>query len=834
MGHPQVISATERSSRARISGDAMKAGDAPKQCTHCGLLVPSDRLRLATGGDFCCSGCQAVYALLNSEGLTRFYDLGGARTGAVGTAPRVPTFDWFEGYEQQHTSGEVVRMVLDVQGIRCAACVWLLQAIWQRIVAQKVGGQKVGGQKGEGATPRGRVNISPSLGQVTLTYSPGDGLGRAFLELAARLGYPMAPPSRRVARDTGLLVRFGICAAIAMNAMILAVSLYFGLDVATANASDSTIREVFSWVLLGLGSVSLLIGGPVFFGTALAGVRAGVVHMDLPISLGILMAFGGSVYGQLTGSVTYFDTLTIFVAFMLGGRFLQQRTLASNRDSVLADDGAEHLRARRVREGEAQIVPIQQLAEGDQIMVAPGDLVPTRCVLGGDENQFSLDWINGESEPRRFEPGADVPAGAFHAGRTAVRMRVAATYQESGLAQLLSQEPIDREDTAGRVRFWERLNRYYAIGVLVAAAIGAGIWALVDPSRSMPVAVAVLVVTCPCAMGIATPLAFHLALARLRRRGVFVRTKSLLDKVLVLRHVVFDKTGTVTFGGLRARSIEPVPSEALPVLASLAASSNHPVSQAVLESLERAPILDCLTVEEKVGQGLEARYAGAVWRLGSRAFAVETDSQWGEGQRRECVLSRDSVPVAVFELDEDFRSGAEDEIASLRARGLDVHLMSGDRSARVKVAAETLGLAVDRAQGDMSPSDKALAVAALDQRDTMMVGDGLNDAPAFAEAFCAGTPAMDRPVLPARADFCFRGAQAGAVATLCEVAHQHARVVRANLALALTYNGVVLMLSFLGLMTPLLCAVLMPISSVALVLHTSVRMQREHLGENPA
>tara|TARA_R110002072_G_scaffold25443_6_gene85134 strand:+ start:79682 stop:81925 length:2244 start_codon:yes stop_codon:yes gene_type:complete len=742
---------------------------------------------------------------LAGEGLTRFYELGGAATGAVGSEPRVPAFDWLHEWEQRNTTAGVVRMTLDVQGIRCAACVWLLQAIWQRVA------------------PGRPLQVSSSMGQVTMQYVSDSDVGRRFLEMSAKLGYPMAPPSRRVARDTGLLVRLGICVAVAMNAMILAISLYFGLDTATINASDAVLRDLFGWVLLGLASVSVVVGGPVFFRAALAGVRAGVVHMDLPVSLGVLLAFGGSVYGQLTGGATYFDTVAIFVAFMLGGRYLQQRTLAKNRDQVLADDGAEHLRARRVRNGLAELVPIQQLEVGDEIILAPGDLVPTRGVLLGEASLFSLDWINGESEARSFAAAQEVPAGAFHAARMATRLRVTSTYYESGLAELLSQEPVDREDTAGRVRFWDRLNRYYALGVLLAALVGAVAWSFVDPSRAIPVAVAVLVVTCPCAMGIATPLAFHLALARLRRNGVFVRTKSLLDKARVLRHVVFDKTGTVTFGGLRARALEPVPEEALPVLASMAASSNHPVSQAVLASLQHAPVLDTMRIAEFVGQGLVADYAGAKWCLGSRAFCGleehHTDS-------RECVLTRNGRLVVAFELEEDFRTGAAEEFAALRARGLEVHLMSGDRPERVALAAAHLGLPGDHAHGGMSPSDKARAVAALDDRDTLMVGDGLNDAPAFDQAFCAGTPAMDRPVLPARSDFCFRGAQAGAVLSLCEVAEEHARVVRTNLTLALIYNASVLTLAFAGLMTPLLCAVLMPISSVALVLHTSIRMQR--------
>lgn len=743
-----------------------------------------------------------MHGLLRQEGLLRFYDLGGRATGAVGGVPRVGRFDWLPELEARSTVAATTRLVLDVQGMRCAACVWLLQTVWKRL---------------PGAVD---LRIAPSLGQATLVYREGSGAAAAFLTTAARLGYPMAPPSRQVVRDTGLLVRLGICAALAMNAMILAVSLYFGLDAAVA---DHSLRALFGQVLMGLGTASVVVGGPVFFRTALAGLRARVVHMDLPISLGLLLAWAGSVYGQLSGGPTYFDTVAIFIAFMLGGRFLQQRTLSQSRDQVLADDGIEHLRARRIADFAVEMVPVQALRAGDALLLAPGDLVPVRVALTDAAAAFSLDWISGESEPRAFAQGEEVPAGAFLAGHRAVHVVARSDHEGSGLLQLLGQEPRDREDTRGRVRFWHLLNRNYALGVLLAATLGGLLWAWIDPSRALPVAISVLVITCPCAMGIATPLAFHLALAILRRKGVFVRTRSLLDKVRCVRHVVFDKTGTVTFGGLQASLRGGLPEAALPVLATMAASSNHPVSQAVLQCLPQTPFVPGAVVEEVPGKGLECRHDGATWRLGQRAFCGLPGADEG---RRECVLTRDGEPVATFELAEDFRAGAADEIGALQARGLGVHLLSGDRPDRVRTAALHLGVPAERAHGGMSPSDKAAAIAAFDRHDTMMVGDGLNDAPAFAASFCAGTPAMDRPVLPARADFCFRGAQAGAVRSLFEVADLHAQVVRTNLTLALAYNTTTLVLCFAGAMTPVLCAVLMPISSAALVLHTSVRMQR--------
>ena len=793
-----TVAVMQRGQSPRISlGDAAGAAKGDARCTHCGLPVPDER----RSSPFCCAGCAAVYALLRDEGLLRFYELGGGKTGAVGPVPRPALLDWLPDLEQQGRGQDGnVCLTLDVQGIRCAACVWVLQEIWKRLPGARA------------------LQLDASLGRARLVYDGGQGTAARFVARAAQLGYPMAPASRVVRADTGLLVRLGICAALAMNAMILAFAQYFGLG-----AAGGPLDRLFGWVSLGLATGSVVVGGPVFFRAAFAGLRTGTLHMDLPISLGLLLAWGGSLYGLATGGPTYFDTVAIFIAFMVGGRFLQERTLARSRDLVLADDGVEHLRSRRVRDGRIELVPVDRLEPGDELLLAPGDLVPVRVQLQ-QAGSVSLDWIDGESEPRALAAGLEVPAGAFVAGHRALPARVVADYRHSGLAELLQQPPIDRDDMRGRVRFWSRLARWYTLGVLLAAA-GAGLlWAFLEPARAIPVAVSVLVITCPCAMGIATPLSFHLALAALRRRGVFVRTASLLDKLPLVRKVLFDKTGTVTFGGLRAAAALPPAPGVRAVLATMVAGSNHPASQAVLQALaDDAGFVAGLGVAEEPGGGLVAAHDGHEFRVGSARFCgVAAAPEAG----RECVFARDGEVLARFLLAEDYREGAEREIAALAARGLQVHLLSGDQPARVAAAARRLHIDAARAHGGMSPEAKAAYVRALDRHDTLMVGDGINDAPAFAAAFCAGTPAMDRPVLPARSDFFFRGAQAGAVAAAFAVADRRRAVVRSNLALALVYNTAALALCCLGLMTPLLCAVLMPLSSIALVAHTSLRLGR--------
>lgn len=766
-------------------------------CRHCGLPVPS-------GTDhpgFCCRGCLAVHDLIQGAGLKRFYELGGGQP--VGDVPAPSRRAWLEELERASVlSGDQVRVHLDVQGLHCAACVWLLEELWRRQ---------------EGAL---RILLNPSLGQVELVYDRSLLALDRYLDDAERLGYRMAPASKRsAAGDRGLLVRMGVCVALALNAMLFALAEYLGMTEA-----DGPGFALFRGLSLALAVAAVVIGGPVFFRGALAGLRQRVLHLDLPISLGILLAFGGSVACAITGwGDSYFDTVTVFVALMLVGRYLQSRALHRNRDYLLANDGAEHLRVRRRRGDDVETVQVTSIAAGDRLLLAPGDLVPVRARLVRDTGSFSLDWINGESMPRAFVKGAEVPAGAFVASRAPVEVVAVATAEESGLLRLLSATQDRDQDLRGHGRFWLWVNRGYVAVVLLLAALAGITWWLVDASRALEVMTAVLVVTCPCALGLATPLAFEMALARLRRAGIYVRNATLLEKARHVSKVIFDKTGTLTWGRQKAQVLRDVQGETANVLFTMVEGSNHPVSRGIARALRpRGPrFLGELRVEELAGKGLQATYRGVVYRLGSPAFVFDARTRSDDDV---CLFTRDGHVEAVFAMEEDVRGGFRTEISGLRDRGYEVHLLSGDVQRKVDRVAEDLGISRGHALGGLSPEAKSRAIRRLDAADTMMVGDGLNDAPAFDAALCAGTPALDSPVMPARSDFYFRGEGAGAVSGVLGTARKLHRVITANLALAVVYNAVVLPLCFAGLMSPLLCAVLMPLSSLLLIGHTALRL----------
>ena len=548
----------------------------------------------------------------------------------------------------------------------------------------------------------------------------------------------------------------GVCIAIAMNSIIFAVAMYAGLH-------DGPLFALFQRLNLALSSVSLLVGGMVFFRSAWQGVRRGVLHLDVPIALGIVLAFLGSAYSYVAGrsSASYVDTLNVFIALMLVGRWLRERVLERNRLEVLASDGADGLLTRRRTGSTIATVPCTSIRTGDLLVLSPGDLVPVDARLLGDcEENCSLDWINGESTPRPFLPGSVIPAGAFFAGRIVVEVEAVTDFEGSSLVDLL-RTPVSRDaDDAMQTPWWQRVTRVYVGLVLLLAAVGGGAWfvATHDAVRSLGVATAVLIVTCPCAFGLATPLAYDLAQARLRRAGLYVRSAGFLNRAALVRTVVFDKTGTVTAAtstlenpeGLRTLSFK-----ARCALQHLVERSHHPKAAALRASLlnidgaASSPPLDA-TVTEWLGLGVELACDGETYRLGSASWAAPSHNA-----NSALVFAASEHVLATLSCREELRPDAAEEVAALQREGYDVWLLSGDAPSRVVDVARRCGISAERAIGGASPQCKDEWLRAHDHRDVLMIGDGVNDTLVVEHAFCSGTPAVDRPFMAARSDFYF-------------------------------------------------------------------------------
>jgi len=784
-----------------VPGPGAKPGD----CIHCGN--PLDKFHKAEDGPFCCAGCRTVYSLIRGEGLDRYYEI---KPDIVPPASRLraDSYAWLDAVLDS-PEAETGPVSLDIQGVHCAACVWLIQELHDREL------------------DGGGLRINPSLGKVDLTWRGDRDKLKQWLALVEKFGYRFGPGRKRgVGHSRSLLVRMGVSIAIAMNVMIFSASYYFGLSPA-----DGLVYRFFGWLNLALSTLSVLVGGTVFMRAAWQGLRRRVAHLDLPISLGIILAYLGSVLAYLLQGpeAAYFDTLTIFVALMLVGRWVQERILERNRNALLEADGVENLFTRRYREGHLESAHATDLVSGDELWIAPGDLLPVEAILMRRPAELALDWITGESEKRRFEPGDRLPAGAFNAGLSGFRAAAAQDFADSRLNDLL-RSPVDTSDggLAGR-NWWHRVSTLYVISVLVLAAGAFLGWAGRDLQKALEVTVAVLVVTCPCALGLATPLAQEMIQAALRRRGVLIRRGDFFDRALAVKKILFDKTGTLTAGRLSLRDesrteLDSLSDEERGVLRNLAGRSLHPVSRALAAELgEGALESESEEALEYAGTGLEWKRMGETWRLGKASFCG------GRTDEDATCFSRDGSVLARFRFEEAVRPGAPGEIAALDAAGYELHLLSGDDPAKVAAAAPRLGIDPGRAVGGLTPESKADMVRELDSGDTLMVGDGLNDAPSFEAAHCSATPAVEHAALPAKADFYYLGDGIAALRRALAAAGRLRGMIKLNLIFASVYNLGAIVLSILGYVSPVVAAVLMPISSVLIVSLTAWRLSGRRL-----
>ncbi|MCP4447437.1 MAG: HAD-IC family P-type ATPase [Myxococcales bacterium] len=767
------------------------------KCLHCSLPIGTGQ-RSA----FCCHGCEAVYSLLHEGELERYYALrSGPGTPVVDRPAPSRDLSWLvEAYQDDSTETQR-HLRLDIQGIHCSGCVWVLEKTFSR---------RAGALK---------LMTNPALGKIELWVAPEFPLDE-WLYSVERFGYRFGPSLKDSdARVDSLLLRVGISIALALNVMVLSAALYVGLE-------EGLLYRVFRALSYGLASLSVVVGAPIFFRSAIAGLRNRVLHLDVPISLGIALTFAGSSWAFWTGrdNALYLDSVSVFIALMLLGRYLQERVLSANRNRLLASEGTEGLRSKRLSNHGIEVIKSLEILSGDQLLVAPGDLVPVAAKLLSPQALVSTDWISGESRARQHREGGALQAGSFNAGDQAFKVEATTDFDSSPLQALLC--PSSQSDAAAHETGLIRtISKYYVAAVLLAALGGFSGWLLASGSlvAALEVATAVLVVSCPCAFGIATPLAHELVQSRLRGKGLYIRNGDFMGRLNNVQSIVFDKTGTLTSGQLTlapSAELDALTANERDVLFTLASHSNHPVSSAVCRELrpKEPTLLDHTCVTELPGMGMECRLEGGRYRMGQHRWA--TDESAGEGTVFVC----DDRILAPLSLLEEVRSDAHSEIKALSDAGYKIYLLSGDSPDRVARLAIDLGIEADNALASQTPTDKQRWLQKHDRGDMLFVGDGINDSLAAKTASCSGTPALDRPFMASNCDFYLGTSNISPIRDALSAAGTLMRVVRRNLAFAVIYNILAIALAWAGLMRPWLAAILMPSSSILIVLATTISL----------
>lgn len=787
-------------------------------CSHCGLPVPPGLIQASSTEQFCCHGCTAAYQIIRGCGLERYYHVrdqaSTSPTSVKATGKRYSEFDdpLFASLYVKGGAEGTASVELYLEGVHCAACVWLVERL-PAVVPGVV-----------------ESRLDPRRALIRITWEPP----RVPLSRIARtldsLGY--APHAAREASartlrridDRRALIRLGVAGACAGNVMLLALSLYSG----AFDSMEAQYQQLFRWVSMLISLVSVAWPGSVFFRGAIAAIRTRTAHLDLPIAIGL---GAGAVWGVVntvrgTGEV-YFDSLSVLVFALLVGRAIQHRQQRWSADAVELLFSLTPSSVRKVEADAVIEVPIEAIHENDLVEVLAGDSIPADGAIEAGTSSIDQSLLTGESVPVAVSTGALVSAGAVNLS-SPIRIRVSATGEATRVGRLMKMVEEGTRRRAPIVRLADRIASRFVVAMLSLAAITAMAWSFIDPSRAIDNAAALLIVTCPCALGLATPLAITVAIGRAARRGILIKGGDAVQ-VLSDRGTMFlDKTGTLTQG--RMSMVRWFGTDELkPFVASLESESSHPIAQALVRDLGPTIFAKASDVTQVTGGGIGGTVGGHALVIGSVSFTrrrtsreaphiAEAESACISQGLTPVLIAVDECIVAVAGMGDPLREDAVSAVHALSKSGWDIRILSGDHPAVVAAAAHSLGIPAEHAIGGATPEEKLHRVtqAAL-LGPVAMVGDGVNDAAALAAATVGIAVRGGAEASLAAADAYLSKPGLTLIVDLVHASRRTLSVIRTNLAASLFYNVLAATLAITGTITPLIAAILMPVSSLTVL-----------------
>ncbi len=704
----------------------------------------------------------------------------------------------------------LTRLHLLVDGIHCGGCIRKIETALQR----------------QPGVREARVNMS--TGRLVVAWAGSAGRATDLAGTVEALGFrvtPFDPVQKRAGEDRSekeLLIALAVAGFAAGNVMLLSVAIWAGhfQDMGPAT------RDLLHWFSALVALPAILYAGRPFYRSALAALRGGGLNMDVPISLAVLLAAAMSLFETITGGAhAYFDSAVTLLFFLLIGRYLDRRARGRARSA------AERLLAMRggavtllLPDGGRKSVPVEAVECGQRVLVAAGERIAVDAKVLDGRSEIDSSLITGESLPRPVQLGETVFAGTLNLAAP-LTLEVTAVGEGTILAEIVRLMELAEQRRARYVVLADRVARLYAPVVHLLALVAFLGWLVIGGLAWQPalmIAIAVLIVTCPCALGLAVPAVQVIASGRLLRRGILLKSASALERMARADTIVFDKTGTLTLGRPSLMP-EGQPDEALRLAAGLAAASRHPLAQAVARA---APKAEARTgVQEIPGCGLLLETPEGDIRLGSRRWCgVETEeSDTTSGP--ELWLSRPGKEPLRFGFTDPPRADAAEVVRQLKAQGYRVELLSGDREETVAAVAGALGIETWRAASTPAEKCRRLEELEAEGRRTLMVGDGLNDAPALAAALVSVSPSSAVDISQTTADAVFQGEALAPVLELLRVARRAETLVKQNFGLAFAYNAIAVPLAILGLVTPLIAAICMSASSL-LVTGNALRLVR--------
>lgn len=699
----------------------------------------------------------------------------------------------------ESVSSRTVRggIVLSLPQIHCAACISGVERLLMAtpgVTAARVNLtlKRALVDAEEGTTPETLAEILTQAGFEAYELDPGQ-LGTADQDRPAR----------------ELLMRLAVAGFAMMNIMLLSVAVWSGAEAAT--------RDMFHWISAAIAIPAVAFSGQPFFSSAWSALRARRLNMDVPISLAILLAVGMSLYETAhSGEHAYFDAAVSLTFFLLAGRYLDFRTRASARSAAQELAALEVPRAVKLVAGTEVMTAISELALGDLVRVKPGTRIPTDGIVTEGVSELDRSLLTGESLP--VQAGAEAVVSAGEMNLTGVlTLQVTAAGKDSSLHRMAELVAVAENARSRYTSLADKAAALYAPGVHILALLTGLGWLVysTDLRLSLNIASAVLIITCPCALGLAVPAVVTAASGRLFRRGLLIKSGTALERLAEVDEVVFDKTGTLTLGQPVLINAAQIPEDTMAVAVALANGSAHPLAQALAAAGGGVAPVTLEALREVPGHGVEGMWDGAHVRLGRADWVGATQ---GDTTATWLRIGTGRDPIC-FEFADALRPGAAEAVAGLKARGLKVSLLSGDVPAAVARVADALDIGDFRAE--CRPDQKAAHVAARSEagHKVLMVGDGLNDTAALAGAHVSVSPASALDAARVASDIVLLGQDLSPLGDALDTARKSTKLIRQNFAISTVYNVIAVPLAIAGLATPLAAALAMSVSSITVSLN---------------
>lgn len=776
----------------------------PSQCYHCGNALGSALIVDSTRA-FCCSGCATVFHILHENGLSDFYRIGPQQ----GTRPKgQEKYDWLKEEANaekllDYKDGNRARVTLQLPDMHCAACIWLLEHLY-RI--------QPGIMRSEVDFPRR---------EITLDYDHNALQLGEVAQLLDVLGYPPRlsladteneKPQKTDHRNWYALGIAGFCFG---NIMLLSFPEYLGV-------LNPSFAATFQWINLAL-SIPVLYTARIWFRSAWTGIKHRNINMDLPIASGILVLFIRSTIDIGTGvGPGYFDSLAGLVFFLLLGRIYQDKTyhlLSFDRDYK----SYFPISITRIEGDEEVPVQLSNLAPGNRVLIRNGELIPADGRLLSENAHLDYSFVTGESEPVPVNQGERIYAGGRQVGKP-IEILIEKAVGQGYLAKLWDHAAFSKPEAPSVTKLSNKIARYFTPLILLTAAAAAGFWAVVDPSQIWNVTTAVLIIACPCALALSTPFALGNAMRILGRRGIFLKNHAVVERMAKLDTVIFDKTGTITHAqsaSVQWQGETLTDSETQAVKATLRASV-HPLSRRLHATLPGGELPELENISEEKGKGLAANVGGYAIRVGSASWVGKKASSPVPENQSKVHISIDECYKGCFTLQQSLRSGVSGMMSRLRER-FQLGLLSGDHGHAQMEIAQALppGSAL---LFEQSPEDKLEFIQDLQEQGdrVAMVGDGLNDAGALEQSDLGIAVTDELAAFTPASDAILESRSLTLLPDFLRLSRASIRLIHASFGISLLYNVIGLYFAVQGELSPLIAAILMPASSVSVVVFTTL------------